>query len=57
MARAWGAGLILWQICPNCNKRKIYYDEKLPFWAINKYHCTYCKKYDFGLNLIPRKLR
>jgi len=56
MGRVWGAGLILWQICPNCNKRGLYY-ENLPFWAVNKFYCRYCKIWDNGANLIQRKLR
>jgi len=57
MGRAWGAGLFLWQKCPNCNKRKMYYNDKTPFWAVKKFYCTHCKKWDSGSNLNQQKFR
>ena len=38
----WGGGIILWQLCPNCNKKKVYYA-----WACYKgyyFWCTSCKQ-------------
>ena len=57
MGKAWGAGLILWQVCPNCDKRGMYYNDKIPAYGVNKFYCKYCKNWDFGRNLIQQRLR
>ena len=35
----WGAGPILWQICPLCGKKKVYYAYILEY----HFRCTHCK--------------
>jgi len=36
----WGGGVILYQVCPYCNRKKVYYtqDQYSPF------KCTSCKE-------------
>ena len=37
----WGGGVILYQQCPFCNKKKAYYD---PVSGLNcSFRCTACK--------------
>ena len=38
----WGGGVLLFQICPFCGKKKVFYD-----WFCNEcgdFRCTSCKK-------------
>lgn len=44
----WGGGVILYQVCPLCGKKKCYYDP-VPN-VINKFRCTYCKQGNSGEN-------
>lgn len=41
----WGAGPILWQICPECGKKKCYYDPIRDESAkhYKPFRCTSCK--------------
>jgi len=37
----WGGGVILYQLCPICNKKKAYYN---PLGMCQSFECTRCKK-------------
>ena len=37
----WGAGPILYQICPKCNRKKAYYDWQ---YYIPDFRCSWCKE-------------
>jgi len=50
----WGAGPILYQICPNCGKKKCYYDP-IPYTSHpHPFRCTYCKQRFDSDNLIRK---
>ena len=52
----WGAGPILWQPCPLCNKKKAYYDpiaDESARWY-KPFRCTSCKE-RFDSNLLIKK--
>jgi len=52
----WGAGPILWQICPLCGKKKAYYDYNSAFGGYF-FRCTWCKEripFDQADNLIKQ---
>ncbi len=36
----WGAGAMLWQLCPKCSKKRALY-----VWYSGKFRCTACKEY------------
>jgi len=36
----WGGGVMLWQKCPICGKKRALYD-----WVLHKFKCTACKEY------------
>lgn len=40
----WGAGPILYQTCPQCLKRKAFYDPIPGEYTGHKFRCTYCKE-------------
>jgi ssDNA-binding Zn-finger/Zn-ribbon topoisomerase 1 len=37
----WGGGVMLYQICPKCNKKKVLYQ---PLNYLPDFHCTACKE-------------
>lgn len=37
----WGGGVLLYQKCPHCGKKKAIYD---PFNFGSDFHCTSCKR-------------
>ena len=37
----WGGGPLLYQKCPHCSKKKVYYD---PMQYIPPFKCTWCKE-------------
>ena len=37
----WGGGVILYQLCPFCNKKKAYYRYQQEY---NPFKCVACKK-------------
>ena len=37
----WGGGTLLYQKCPHCDKKKVYYN---PITNIPSFKCTWCKK-------------
>jgi hypothetical protein len=48
----WGAGTILYQKCPFCNKKKVMYD-----WMgeVPPFKCTSCRERFYSSNLIKLK--
>ena len=36
----WGGGIIFWQYCPACNKKKAFYN---PIQGLKPFKCTKCK--------------
>lgn len=46
----WGGGVIFYQICPKCGKKKAMYD---PIVYASNYKCTWCKKRFTDDNLKP----
>jgi rubredoxin len=52
----WGAGPILWQLCPKCGKRKCYYapinQDELKHYK--PFRCTACKARFDSENLIKQ---
>jgi len=49
----WGGGVILYQKCPKCNKKKAMYD-KGPL-DIPPFRCTWCKETFYSKDLIRQK--
>lgn len=50
----WGAGVILYQVCPLCNKKKAYYDYH-SFGS--PFKCSHCKEYFSSDTLLRNKYR
>jgi len=48
----WGGGVILYQLCPMCGKKKVLYDP-LPY-NFHDFKCTSCKE-RFSANNLIRK--
>lgn len=46
----WGAGPLLYQICPKCGKKKCYY-----YYSLNSFKCTSCKEWSDSNTLIRSK--
>jgi DNA-directed RNA polymerase subunit RPC12/RpoP len=46
----WGGGPMLYQVCPNCGKKKALYDP-LPY-SSSAFKCTSCKKRFHSTDLI-----
>lgn len=40
----WGAGPLLYQICPKCGKKKCYYSPVFGTGDHEPFKCTSCKK-------------
>jgi len=40
----WGAGPLLYQLCPKCSKKKAYYDGSNYHYCIAPFKCTWCKE-------------
>ena len=49
----WGGGVILYQKCPLCKKKKAYYDWK--DYTHKNFRCTSCKERFSDDNLIDLK--
>ncbi len=49
----WGGGVLLYQLCPHCNKKKAIYDyiDNL----ISPFRCTSCKEFFNSDTLIRKK--
>lgn len=47
----WGAGTILYQVCPLCLKKKAFYD----YDAYHPFRCTNCKEHFSSLTLLRVK--
>ena len=41
----WGGGVMLYQLCPYCSKKKVLY-QPVPYISsyTSPFHCTSCKK-------------
>jgi len=50
----WGGGVILYQLCPNCGKKKMYYKQPM-IPDLPDFYCTYCKQLDNGIGLIRER--
>ena len=48
----WGGGVILYQICPYCGKKKAMF---VGYGLGSSFKCTWCKDY-FNSNKLIRKL-
>jgi len=48
----WGGGIILYQKCPFCNKKKVMYDPLLDYNP-HPFKCTLCKE-RFASNELKR---
>ena len=46
----WGAGPLLYQVCPNCGKKKCYYHHPM-----HCFKCTACKEWVDSDTLIREK--
>ena len=45
----WGGGVLLYQVCPHCGKKKAYYTQQ----DYSPFKCTSCKEY-FDSNTLLR---
>jgi transposase-like protein len=50
----WGGGVILYQICPHCNKKKVMYD---PFRFLPSFKCVSCRERFDSETLIYNKYK
>ena len=46
----WGAGPLLYQVCPKCKKKKCYY-----YHPLHTFKCTACNEWVDSNDLIRRK--
>jgi hypothetical protein len=51
----WGAGPILYQICPRCSKKKCYYDPIFQAEWHEPFRCISCKQRSDSDLLLRRK--
>jgi len=51
----WGAGPLLYQKCPLCEKKKAYYDPKS--FTSNPFRCTSCKERFSSSELIRKTVK
>ena len=49
----WGGGVILYQICPYCNRKKAMYIG----YSFSMFKCTACKRYFNSNKLLPLTFR
>lgn len=40
----WGAGPLLYQICPKCGRKKCLYKPVFGTYGHEPFRCTFCKK-------------
>ncbi len=50
----WGGGVLLYQLCPLCGKKKAYYDWT-DIFGLPSFRCTYCKERFDSDTLIKHK--
>jgi len=50
----WGGGVLLYQICPYCGKKKVIYD---PLDSVQYFKCTACRAMFWNGSLIPKKYK
>ena len=50
----WGGGIILYQICPHCGKKKAMYK---PIGFGSSFYCTWCKEYFDSYTLIRKTFK
>lgn len=53
----WGGGIILYQVCPHCKKKKMYYKQSPIVGSGQHFYCTSCKEWDKGEGLIKQTYR
>ena len=51
----WGAGPLLYQICPLCGKKKCIYDPIDSCHGLKAFRCTACKERSESVMLIRQK--
>lgn len=51
----WGGGVMLYQICPNCDKKKCIYDPISTIEHHKPFRCTSCKERSDSDILIKNK--
>jgi len=50
----WGGGVILYQMCPLCEKKKAYYD-RIDYCGFHSFKCSSCKRFFNSDKLIRLK--
>jgi hypothetical protein len=50
----WGGGVMLYQLCPKCGKKKVLYE---PCKAGSPFRCTSCKERFYSDTLIRKTFR
>ncbi len=49
----WGGGVLLYQLCPFCNKKKVIYDSIGAL--MSQFKCTSCRRLFDSVTLIKKK--
>ena len=50
----WGGGTLLYQICPECGRKKVIYENKI---KERPFLCTWCRERFYNSDLIQKLFR